>query len=99
AFCGLSAVASPLLCPAGAVEPPPAFDVDLNLAGGRTPDAATRRRRNPYAAADVDAVVVLTFLHQADDLDHRALVRLDLVHQLLRSVHAQMHALADLEGA
>src|SRR5262249_27063432 len=50
-------------------------------------------------AADVDAVVVLTLLHEAGDLEHRSLVRLDLAHQLPRAVHAQMRSLAELEVA
>src|SRR5262249_58701161 len=76
-----------------------AFDVDVNLPCHRTSDAARRTRTDRHAVAEADAVVVLAFLHQPDDLDPRAFVRFDLGHQLLRAVHAQVHSFADLEGA
>src|SRR5713101_4639682 len=85
-------------------ERAPALDVDEDLTDdGVARQAAARGRRtwrNPYAAADADTVrFVLAFLHEASDLDHRTFVSFDLRHDLLRPVHAQMHAFGNVDAA
>src|SRR5207244_11334727 len=55
--------------------------------------------RNPHAPADADPLRVLTFLHEAGDLNHLPLVRPDLRHQSLLPVHTQVHALGNVGPA
>src|SRR5207247_7426100 len=83
---------------------PPALNVDLSLAGDRVTRLAAARRlrsgRNSHAPSDTYAVrIVLAFLHEAGDLDHRTFVRFDLRHHALRSVHAQMRAFGNVDAA
>src|SRR4051812_21214603 len=90
-----------LLRAAAALDLTPAFDVDLNLIGGRAHPAADAARtgRDSDTAADVHAFVELALLHQPGEFDHRALVRLDLGEQRLRAAHPQVHPFTNLEIA
>src|SRR5437773_2392635 len=83
---------------------PPALDVDLSLAGDRVTRLAAARRlrsgRNSHAPPDTYAVrIVLAFLHEAGDLDHRTFVRFDFRHHFLRSVDPQMLAFWNVDAA
>src|SRR5262249_61866419 len=82
-----------VLTRAAAVDLSPALDVDEDLTAARRESTVS----DAPPAADPDAIgAVLVLLHDAGQLDHRALVQLDLVDQFLRTVHAQVHAFGDV---
>jgi hypothetical protein len=89
---------------AAAVHWAPAFDVDHHLvdasAGRQAAAGRTGAGRDAYAAADADTFgPVLALAHQSGHFEHLAFVGLDLFHQLLRAVHANVRALGDVEAA
>src|SRR4030095_9578388 len=81
----------------------PPLDVDERLIsdGARrlAADARRRSRGDSHAANPHAAGLELAALHDAGDLDHRSLVPLDLRHQLLRTVHANVRALGNIGAA
>src|SRR5439155_22142069 len=86
------------------IDLPPAFDVDEELvrygAGAHPTGRRRPTRHDPHAAADADTVRShLSLLCQAGEHDHRAFLRLDLRHHLLRAVHAEVHAFGHVDAA
>src|SRR5690349_15243755 len=81
----------------------PPLHVDEALSRRRTDaESAVGRGRgtDAYSAADGDTVrPILPLFHQAGDLDHGPLVRFDVGHHRLGSVHADVRPLGDVDAS